>query len=186
MHMFRIFFQNRVLKPNFELKFHTLIMAINKKSAIEILFKQGIPQIEIARLLHISEVTVSKTVTTNNMKRRRLEHDLRKNTAEEDALTALAHQSKVIRMIADKLGESLNDTGDDMTMEDLKAALIPKGEIDALQKLFTTIKGKELDWSATVRILREYQNWLKDEDLEVAQLNIPHMDAYINLKRKNL
>ena len=89
-------------------------------------------------------------------------------------------------MISQKLGDGLPENLEEISMDELKAALIPKGEIDALQKLFTTIKGKELDWSAIVRILREFSNWLKDEDLEAAKDIVPHIDTYINLKRKSL
>jgi hypothetical protein len=160
--------------------------SVSKNSAVELLFKQGIEQKEISKLLHISETTISKIVVNKQLRRKRLDHDLRKNTAEEDALTALAHQSRIIRMISQKLGDGLPENLDDISMDELKAALIPKGEIDALQKLFTTIKGKELDWSAIVRILREFSNWLKDEDLEAAKEIVPHIDTYINIKRKSL
>ncbi len=74
-----------------------------------------------------------------------------------------------------------------MTVEELAKLLIPKGEIDAVQKkLFTTVKGKELDWSAMVQILRNFMSYLKETDVELAQELVPHVDGYINEKRRTL
>jgi len=162
-------------------------MAINKKGAAEILYKEGIEQKEIARILRLSTVTISKYVTQNGWRKKRMQHSIRKNTAEEDALTALAHQARIIKMISCKLSDELDQKPEDaLTIEELKSALIPKGEIDALQKLFTTIKGKELEWSAIVRILREFSAFLKEEQLQLAQELLPHIDKYINQKRKEM
>lgn len=154
---------------------------LTREAAIALLFKEGVEQKEIARILHISEKTVSKHVTTNGLKRKRLQHSLAKKTSEENALLALDHQSKVVAMMAEKLKQSMHN---DMTIEELRAALIPKGEIDALQKLFTTIKGKELDWSHIVRIMREFVTYVKDRDIQLAQELAEIVDDYINDKRR--
>lgn len=156
-------------------------MAQSREAAIEALLKAGFEQTEIARILRLSENTVSKYSNKKGIKKRILEQSIKQNTAEEDALTSLAHQSKVVRMISDKLSEQLSP---DMEVEELKECLIPKGEIDALQKLFTTIKRKELEWSDKVKTLRQFSNHLKSEDLELARDIIPHIEVYINLIRK--
>ncbi|WP_347839307.1 hypothetical protein [uncultured Draconibacterium sp.] len=156
-------------------------MAQSREAAIEALLKAGFEQTEIARILRLSENTVSKYSNKKGIKKRILEQSIKQNTAEEDALTSLAHQSKVVRMISEKLAENLSD---DMTLDELKQSLIPKGEIDALQKLFTTIKRKELEWSDKVKILRQFTSFLKDEDMELARDIIPHVEVYINLLRK--
>lgn len=156
---------------------------INKKAAAEILFKEGIEQGSIARILGLSEVTISKYVTQGNWRQKRVEHSIRRNTAEEDTLTALAHQSRVIRMISDKLAATVNE---DMAPEDLSRCLIPRGDIDALQKLFTSVKGKEIEWSSIVKILREFSTWMKEEELKLAQSIVPYIDVYLNQKRKSI
>lgn len=156
---------------------------ITKKAAAEVLFKEGIEQAAIARILGLSEVTISKYVVQGNWRAKRTEHSIKRHTSEEDALSALAHQTKVLRMMSDKLGQDLNE---DMSVEELSRCLIPKGEIDAVQKLFTTVRGKELEWSAIVKILREFSAWLKDEDLKLAQTVVVQIDMYLNHKRKNL
>lgn len=156
-------------------------MAVDKKAAIKVLFDEGWEQKDIARTLGYAEKTVSKYCTENNLRQKRLKQSLSKKTSEENALFALEHQTTVIRLIADKLSQDLGENPD---MEQLKAALIPKGEIDAVQKLFTTIKGKELEWSAYVKIIREFTQYLKEVNIDLAQDVIDHADSYINELRR--
>ena len=131
-------------------------------------------------MLALSEATISKYVVSGNWKSKRINHSIRKQTAEEDTLSALAHQSRVIRMLTEKYAETM--TGD-MSIQDLKDCLIPKGDVDAFQKLWTTVKGKELDWSAMVKILREFSQWLRDDNIELAQRIVDPIDKYLNEKR---
>lgn len=156
-------------------------MALTKNSAIDELFKAGWDQKDIARVLKISEVTVSRYAGKNGLRKKRAMQSLARQTSEENALIALEHQSTIIRLIGEKLRAELKD---DPSMDDLKAALIPKGEIDALQKLFTTIKGRELEWSAVVKIIREFTTFLKECNPKLAQDIIDHADDYINEKRR--
>lgn len=155
----------------------------DKKAAAKLLFDNSFAQKEIARMLRISETTISKWVQNENWRKQRLAHDLNRKTSEENALAALSHQTKIIRLISEKLGEGLDN---DLSVEDLKTLLIPKGEIDAVQKLFTTVKGKELDWSGIVQILRDFMAFMKEEDITLSQELVPHVDKYINEKRKTL
>lgn len=156
-------------------------MALTKNSAIDVLFSEGWEQKDIARVLKLSEVTVSRYVTSNNLRKKRTTKSIARKTSEENALTALEHQSTIIRMMSEKLKSELTENP---TMEELKSALIPKGEIDALQKLFTTIKGKEMEWSAVVKIIREFTGWLREVDPKAAQGVVDHADDYINEKRR--
>jgi len=156
-------------------------MALTKNSAIDELFKAGWDQKDIARVLKISEVTVSRYAGKHGLRKKRAMQSLARQTSEENALIALEHQSTIIRLIGEKLRAELKD---DPSMDDLKAALIPKGEIDALQKLFTTIRGKEQDWGGVVKIIREFTGWLREVDPKLAQGVVDHADDYINEKRR--
>jgi len=155
---------------------------IAKKSAAEILFKDGMEQKDISRMLTVSETTISKWVIAGKWKSKRINHSIRKQTAEDDTMSALAHQAMILRRLTEKYAEQINE---DMSIQDLQACLIPKGDVDAFQKLWTTVKGKELDWSAIVKILREFSQWLREEDLQMAQLIIDPIDKYLNEKRQN-
>ncbi|MBS4057764.1 MAG: hypothetical protein KGZ82_10650 [Bacteroidales bacterium] len=154
---------------------------LDKHAAIRTLFNAGYEQRDIARILRLTEATVSKHVAKGNMKRKRIEHSINRQTSEENALAALAYQTKVLRMISEKLESELKE---DMSVSEMASKLIPKGEIDAVQKLFTTVKGRELDWSAMVQILRNLMAYVKEEDIELAQRLVPIIDVYINEKRR--
>ena len=156
-------------------------MALNKQAAITELYNAGWEQKDIARVLKLSEVSISRAVTRHDLKRKRAMQNVARRTSEENALTALEHQTTIIRLITDKLKSDLPENPE---MKDLQAALIPKGEIDAVQKLFTTIKTKELEWSAVVRIIREFTLFLKDHDMKLAQDVVDHADVYLNEKRR--
>ena len=156
-------------------------MAVTKKTAITELYNSGWEQKDIARILKLSEVTISKHVTKLSLKRQRCMQSIAKKTSVENALIALQYQSKIIKMIAQKLEEKLSDNPN---LEDLKNSLIPKGEIDALQKLFTTIKTKEMEWSSLVKIIREFIDYIKNVDIKLAQSLVDSADDYINAKRR--
>lgn len=156
-------------------------MAQTKNSAIDELFLAGWEQKDIARILKISEVTISRYCTKKGLRKNRTIQSLAKKTSEENCLMALEHQSTIVRLIAEKLKAALSENPD---ISELKAALIPKGEIDALQKLATTIRGKELEWSAVVKIIREFTSYVKEIDVMLAQQIIDYADDYINDKRR--
>lgn len=156
-------------------------MALTRNAAIEELFEAGWEQKDIARVLKLSEVTISRYVNKKNLRQKRSAHSLARKTATENALFAYEHQSTIVYRMAQKLKEDLPE---DASIDQLKAALIPKGEIDALQKLATTIRTKETEWSDVVKIIREFTSYLKDRNLELAQDIIDPADDYINEKRR--
>jgi hypothetical protein len=156
---------------------------LDKHALIRTLFNAGYEQKDIARILKLTETTVSKHVIKGEMRKKRVEWGINRQTSEENALAALAHQTKIIRLISEKLGEKIEE---DLSVDELGKLLISKGEIDAVQKLFTTVKGKELDWSAMVQVLRNFMAYIKECDLELAQELVPHVDEYINEKRRSM
>jgi len=154
---------------------------VNKKEAAEILYREGFDQKDIARILKLSETTISKYAIAGKWRQTKREHDLRLLTAETDNEFSLAHQSRVLRLMSEALSKTVKA---DMSIEELKSCLLPKGEIDAVQKLSTTIARRDPDWKLIVRILREFSVYLKDENLELAQAVVPFADKYINERRK--
>ncbi len=156
-------------------------MALRKEAAVEILFKEGVEQKDIAKILKLSEVTISKIVVSGNLRKKRTMQSLAKKTSEDNALVALEHQSTIIRLMAEKLRDELDKNPD---MESLKAALIPKGEIDALQKLFTTIKGRDMEWSNFIKVIREFVGYVRERNPELAQEIADPADEFLNEKRR--
>jgi len=156
---------------------------VNKKEAAEILFKEGFDQKDIARMLGLSVTTISKYAIAGNWRKMRQQHDLRILSAESDNEFSLAHQSRILRMMSEKLSQMVTT---EMTIDELKNCLLPKGEIDAVQKLSTTIARKDPDWKLIVRVLREFSVFLKEQNLELAQDVVMYIDKYINERRKKM
>ncbi|MFA7466966.1 MAG: helix-turn-helix domain-containing protein [Desulfotomaculaceae bacterium] len=154
---------------------------LSKHEAAFILYDSGVNQKEIARILEVTEKTISTWKVKYAWEERTISYSIGKKTAEDNALETLAHQTRIIKLISRRLAENVDEDSD---LETLRSALIPKGEIDAVQKLFTTIKRKELEWGDKVRILREFCAWLKNEDLTLAQSVVEHVDVYLNEERK--
>ncbi len=77
---------------------------LDKHAAIKVLFNSGWEQKDIARILRLTEKTVSLHVKKGDMKRKRIAIGINRQTSEENALTALAHQTNIIRIISEKTG----------------------------------------------------------------------------------
>lgn len=147
---------------------------MKERDAARILYTDGWNQKEIARTLRRSEKTVCKWKQDDNWEMQKSNSLIQKQTAEEGVWELINYQLTALRNIK----EGYEKEG--------STKLINKGDIDALQKLFTTVKGKEMEWSAMVKVLREFAQWLKAENLELAQELVDFMDAYLNDKRRTL
>lgn len=150
------------------------------KDAAKILFLNGIPQKEIANILDRTEATVSDWAKEGKWREERSEKALFKETNEERIWKMIDYQCSVIEHIIDV---HKNELEDHLSPADLKKLLIDKGDIDALQKLFTTIKSKEIEWASIVRLIREFTEYIESRDLNLAQAIIPLAHEFINEKR---
>lgn len=153
------------------------------KEAAYILIKNGMSQKEAARILRKSENTVSGWAKKGKWNDKIVEESLFRETSEEKVRKLINFQLKVIEMIADKHSTSLNDK---LTVEELQKLLIGRGDIDALQKLFTTIKGKEMEWSQIVKVVRDLTEYVEAQDLELAKEITPLANEFLNEMRKNI
>lgn len=155
---------------------------MESKEAAHILFNEGVSQKEIASIIDVSEKTISLWAKQGNWDKKRSENNLQKQTSEEGVWELINYQLKVLKRIKE-IHESELDNCEDL--KDIKAKLIDRGDIDALQKLFTTIKGKEMEWSQRVKVIREFTEYLEVEDGKIAQSVIPLANQYLNEKRND-
>lgn len=154
---------------------------MERHEAALIMYEKGATQKEIARILHSTEKTIGNWKVKYQWDEKVVSYSINKKTSEDNALVALSHQTRIIRLIAEKLGEQVNTA---LNAEELAKLLIPKGEIDAVQKLFTTIRRKEAEWGDKVKEIREFLAYLKDVNLPLAQQLTGHADNYLNETRK--
>lgn len=156
---------------------------MEKKEAAKVLFDLRIPQKEIAAVLHTTEKSVSNWATKGNWEEKRAENGLQRETAEEKVWRIINFNLTILDMIREK---QLVKLSPDLSIEELTKMLTDRGDIDALQKLFTTIKGKELQWTAIVKIVREVTEYLEGHQIELAKKMVPVLQSYLNEKRQHL
>lgn len=156
---------------------------MNKHHAGFLLRKSGASHREIAQILKVSENTV-----TTWSKKYKWEEEITKDflfeqTAGENVRFLIQHDSQILKAIAIKKTELLGDL-DSADIGELEKALTSKGSVDALQKLFTTIKGKELDWEKVVKIIRELTEYVDEHDSKLSKALQPLAHDFLNSKRK--
>jgi DNA-binding transcriptional MerR regulator len=64
--------------------------------------------------------------------------------------------------------------------------LIGKGEIDALSKLYATIKTKETTWGNYIRVCKELMEFLAAQDLDLSKKLADKIDEFLNHVRTDI
>lgn len=141
---------------------------MEKKDAARLLFLDGWEQKDIAKLLGVSENSMSKWARTGNWHDRRVASQLFETTSTETIRELIGYQLEALRRKKDAM------------VQEGQYNLLDRGDIDALQKLFTTIKRGELKWDDHVRTMRRFMEYLQGQDAELAKRVIEHADTYLN------
>lgn len=155
-------------------------MAIDKKSAAQELFNAGWDQKKIASILELSEKTISEWKKKHRWEEKRAKKNMAQDVAEDHVWELINYQLAALKAKKDRFEEDLRSR----KIEDLPP--LDKGDVDALQKLWTTVKTKQLDWSVIVGNIKDFVGFLSERDLKLAQDILNHTDDYLNFKRKNL
>lgn len=155
---------------------------MDKKNAAKILFYKGNTFKDIASILNLNEKTVSSWAHKYKWKDDKDKKDLFRQTNEERILSLINHNLIVLEKISIIQANTIENCND---IKELEKALTKKGDIDALSKLFSAIKGKELDFEKVIDICREIIEYLED-DPELSQKIIPYINQFINDKRNKL
>jgi len=151
---------------------------LERKEAAFILYREGMSGTEIASMLKVSEKTVSTWKTAGDWDKKRCHFEMHQQTASDQVWKLIQYQLVRLNRLTELYEkEEANDP--------TSIKLISKGDIDALQKLFTTVRKKETEWSDLVRILRDYMAWLRLEDQELAKSNVVPIERYLNEQRRN-
>ncbi|TKT89480.1 hypothetical protein [Dyadobacter frigoris] len=144
-----------------------------ERSAAKDLFMLGRDQQYVARMLKISSATMSKWAKEGNWR-------------EERSTKFSLEESRADRMLGliDYQIEALQATTERNRKEGETLKLLEKGDIDALSKLFATIKGKDLSWSQYVNVTRELIEYVSARDNDLAKLIVEHTDSFLMHKRE--
>lgn len=149
---------------------------MGERDSAYILFKEGVPQKEIATIFRKSEQTIVRWKKDGEWEKRAVTDAVNERTAQEDAGELLRYQLRTLKKIMAKLEEDEAGGADPQ--------LLSKGHIDGIRDLFNVTKQKEVEWTMYVKIGRELLKFAKEEDLELAKLLAPVLDDFLNYKRQ--
>lgn len=155
-------------------------MTIDNKSAAQTLYNESWDQKDIARILKVSEKTISTWKQSGKWEEGRAKKNMAEEVSEDAIWELINYQTTALKMKKNKFLAQLEKK----QIEELP--MLDKGDVDALQKLWTTVKGKQLEWSTIVKIIRDFIATISEKDNELAKKLINPTDDYINFKRKNL
>jgi predicted transcriptional regulator len=156
-------------------------MSKDKKSAAQELFNSGYDQKRIAAILDLSEQTISTWKQKHRWEEKRAKKNMAADVAEDVIWELINYQLKALKQRKDSYEEAAEKNKDNKDLP-----VLDKGDVDALQKLWTTVKNKQLDWSVIVKNVHELINYIAENDLELSKKLLSHADDYLNFKRKNL
>lgn len=156
------------------------------------LYMQGIDNNDIADIVEVQAKTVGNWAKEGKWKDKLTESLLRKETNEEATQKLITFQLKVLDKMREEaelgleelLADNTKDRGEKIKV--LQGLLIERGEIDALQKLHTIIKGKDIEWTMYVKVIREFMAELREADNKLATTITDYVNEFLNNKRKEL
>lgn len=153
---------------------------MEKKDAARILYLEGTSQKRIAQIMRVAENTVSRWKQDGSWQEKRVSRDLLKNNSIQRILKMIDYQTRVLDKKIDGYIEE-HENGDRADLP-----LIQRGDIDALQKLFTTIKGDARKYQDYIVVMKEFFEFLQAKNLEVAKELTDHADRFLNKKREKM
>ena len=135
------------------------------------LFNQGWKQNRIAKLLGVTEQTLTKWVNDGDWQKRRADQAMQEETSNEKIWKLIDHNLRILQTMID--GE-------------WKEKLVPRGDIDALYKLRAAVKNEQKTWANYVSTSRELVEYIQSKDTDLARGLLNHVDDFLNQKRREL
>lgn len=149
---------------------------MDKKDAALILYREGYSQTDIADLIKVSSNTISKWTREGQWQEKKISTEVLQDNSVQRILKLIDYQTKAL--------ERRVNTWIDEDQESIK--LIERGDIDALQKLFTTIRQDAKKFSDYVNVVKELLSFIQERDLDLAKALADPADEFIQEKRKLL
>lgn len=147
---------------------------MERRDAARQLYMEGWQQNDIARVLKVTEKTVSGWSTEEGWKDKRIQYDLMEESSTQMVMELIEYQLKALK----RRVKAWTDENPESTK------LIERGDIDALQKLHTTIKREHMKWSHIVIVCKELLEYVSVSDVELAKSLTEKIDNFLNEKRR--
>lgn len=152
---------------------------MEKRDAARAMYMEGFKQVDIARLLRVTENTIRAWREKESWDEKRISFEALKDNSAERIMRLIDYQLRAL----EKRTESWAADAEEL---DETPRLIERGDIDALQKLWTTIKREQKTWRDYLTTMTEFMEYLSSKDIELAKQVTGHADLFLNEKRKLL
>jgi hypothetical protein len=146
------------------------------RDAARILYFEGMQQIKISKLLNVDNSTVTRWKKQDDWEDKLKKRNQLMETNADIVQELISYQLRALRA-------RINNWE---ALEDEEPKLIGKGEIDALSKLYATIKKKDVEWTNYVQIMKEFMSWIQLKDLDLAKNLVEYSNEFLNDKRADL
>jgi len=149
-------------------------MKEDKKAAAHTLYMDDYEQRIIASILGITEKTISTWVNDGEWAVKRASKQVAEQSIRDDALFILNRLLKAQREI---LESDPTDENGRLRLPDTKLA-------DAVHKLYSVVKDKEVPWHQTARTVTELLKYITSQDLNLAKQLQHYCKLYLEHKRQ--
>lgn len=149
---------------------------MEKRDAARLMYMEGYSQTDISRILQISENTVSKWSSDAKWKQQKISAQLMEDNAVQRVMEIIDYQTN---QLIKKKNNWIKDDPDSIN-------LIDKGDIDALQKLFSCIRKETHKFNAYATVMKEFFEYLQLSDLELAKQLTSHGDGFLQHVRTKM
>jgi hypothetical protein len=156
---------------------------MKKEDAAFILYANDLELKIISEVLAIPYNTVIKWSSKYNWKKKKTEKTIADETNQDRILLSVSFQLKIMSKIIEIRERELETTH---TVEGLEKLMFDKGSLDAFQKLYSTIKSKDISWDQIVKSTRELLEFVEKEDFKLAKELQPYANQWLNEKREGL
>lgn len=154
-------YQKRLTVPK------SIYMSNQKVDDAKELFFLEFSQKRISDIIGVSEQTISRWVKKFSWDTERVERATKKESIENRVLKLIDYQLWVL----EQKTEQARIEGHPMAID--------KGEIDALSKLFASIKAKEIGFAQKVKLIADFTEFINTEDPAIAKRIIKYADQFI-------
>lgn len=150
---------------------------MDKKDAAKRLYLDGWTQGRIATTLGVTQTTVTSWKKKHAWDKEKVKKAAIAQASTERVWALIEYQTKAL----DAQREQNLKTGE----EGGNFKLIDKGDLDALQKLFSIVKSKEPKWMDTIKIAAQFLEFIQSKDLKLAKKLAPLLTEFIEENRPN-
>lgn len=146
----------------------------DKEAALELYFKDW-SLAKIAKVLNLSESTIIRWKKKHNWEQTKLDQSSLMRDSTHSIWTLINYQNKALNARIKEYEKAAEDGKGYKVIE--------RGDLDALQKLYSIVKKNDTDTITIIEISTELLEHVQSKDFKLAQKLEQHVTEFINIKR---